>query len=149
MRHDIIQGLIIQLVILLGLLATPASAQNLETAVGVWADEDGDSNIRIAPCGSGFCGQIVWLRNPRTSDGQAKTDVRNPDKSLRTRPLLGMTIIAGLRPDNNRKRLKGRVYNAKDGNVYDIYLKPRGAKMKVKGCVIGFLCGTQTWTRVR
>ncbi len=140
---------LISLVLLIGAPAATAIAQNLQTAMGVWADEDGDSNIQIGPCGARLCGQIVWLKRPNNANGQPKTDIHNPNSSLRGRPLIGLTIIAGLRPDSRRKSLKGRVYNANDGKVYDIYLKPRGAIMRVKGCVIGFLCDTQTWTRVR
>ncbi|MEM7429846.1 MAG: DUF2147 domain-containing protein [Pseudomonadota bacterium] len=148
-QHRQFYAMALAAAVFVGTANTPLSAQDLNTALGVWADEDGDSNIRIAPCGANFCGQIVWLKSPKTADGQPKTDVMNPDKSLRSRPLLGMTIIAGLRPDRKRKRLKGRVYNANDGQIYDIYLKPRGMKMRVKGCFIGILCGSQTWTRVR
>ena len=125
------------------------SAQGLNGALGVWADEDGVSHIQIAPCGQVLCGQIVWLRAPAHPDGRLKTDDKNPNKSLRSRPLLGLTIISGLRPDRKRKRLKGRVYNAKDGNTYDVYLQPRGTQMNVQGCFFGILCGSQVWTRVR
>jgi hypothetical protein len=46
-------------------------------------------------------------------------------------------------------QLKGMVYNAENGKVYDVYLDPNGATMGVEGCFAMFLCGSQTWTRVR
>ena len=129
--------------------ATSVAAQGLDGALGVWADEDGISHIRIAPCGQRLCGHIIWLEAPNHSDGRPKTDDKNPDKTLRKRPLLGLTILSGLRPDRKRSKLKGRVYNAQDGNTYDVYLHPRGSRMKVEGCFFGILCGSQVWTRVR
>ncbi len=136
------------------LAAGPAHGQTslvplAQQAQGVWADENGDSNIRIEPCDTGLCGRVIWLKHPNDKSGQPKTDLKNPDQSLRARPLLGLTIIAGLKLDQNATSLKGRVYNADDGKVYDLYLSPKGATMKVKGCLFGVLCDTQIWTRVR
>ncbi len=127
----------------------PASAQLAQRALGVWADEDGKSNIEIAPCGKSLCGQVVWLKDPNDDSGRPKTDANNPEKSLRSRPLLGLTIIEGLKPNRDRTRLKGRVYNAGDGKVYVLYLEPQGQTMSVVGCVLVILCGSQTWTRVQ
>ncbi|MEM1200631.1 MAG: DUF2147 domain-containing protein, partial [Pseudomonadota bacterium] len=134
-----------------GLVAGPAYGQTslvpiAQQAQGVWADENGDSNIRIEPCSSGLCGRVIWLKNPNDDTGRPKTDSKNPDETLRTRPLLGLTIIAGLKLDQNAASLKGRVYNADDGKIYDLYLSPKGKTMKVKGCIFSVLCDTQIWT---
>ena len=68
---------------------------------------------------------------------------------MRSRPLLGLEIISGLKFDTAKASLKGKVYNADDGKVYDLYLKPAGKTMEVEGCLLQILCDTQTWTRVR
>ena len=125
-----------------------ASAQPAQLALGVWADEDGKSNIEISNCGGTLCGRVVWLREPYNQNGQPKTDINNPDARQRNRPLIGMTIISGLQPDDD-EQLKGQVYNAEDGKVYDLYLKPERATMEVEGCFAIILCGSQTWTRVQ
>ncbi len=136
---------------LAGLMAAAqaVSAQPAKVAMGVWADEDGKSNIEIAECGGYLCGRIVWLKEPVDGNGLPKTDVNNPDAAERSKPILGMTIIKGLRPDEANELLKGQVYNAEDGKVYDLYLKPQLATMEVEGCFALFLCGSQTWTRVK
>lgn len=140
--------------LLAGALISPVLAQTsllplAQQALGVWADENGDSNIRIAPCGDALCGNVVWLKHPNTPSGRPKTDDKNPDESLRSRPLLGLRIIAGLKFDAKNSSLTGKVYNADDGKVYDLYLKPSGKTMHVEGCLLRVLCDTQTWTRVR
>jgi hypothetical protein len=44
---------------------------------------------------------------------------------------------------------EGQVYNAKDGQLYSSTIKPVGAdQLEIQGCVLGFLCGGETWTRV-
>lgn len=43
---------------------------------------------------------------------------------------------------------EGKVYNAKNGKTYDAKIKPIGQdRLDIKGCVLGFLCGGETWTR--
>ncbi len=44
---------------------------------------------------------------------------------------------------------EGQVYNAKDGKFYSSTIKPVGSdQLEIQGCVLGFLCGGETWTRV-
>ncbi len=145
---------ILSLALLAGVPLAEAQGQTsllpmAQQAIGVWADENGDSNIRIAPCGNALCGNVVWLKDPNDETGRPKTDLYNPDEKLRTRTLLGLKIIAGLKFDQNNASLKGKVYNADNGKVYDLYLKPSGKTMRVEGCLLRVLCDTQTWTRVR
>ena len=134
---------------LLMVLPQSAQAAATQTAQGIWADQDGKSNIEIGACGNALCGRIVWLAEPLDQGGQPKTDVNNPEPARRSQPIMGMTIIKGLKPYEGDAQLKGVVYNAEDGKVYDIYLEPNGATMAVEGCFAMFLCGSQTWTRVK
>ena len=125
------------------------AAPAMQSALGVWADEEGKSNIEIAPCGQFLCGRIVWLAEPTDSNGQQKRDINNPDPAMRAQPIMGLTILKGLQPYEGDEQLKGLVYNAENGKVYDIYLDPGGSTMSVEGCFAMFLCGSQTWTRVK
>src|SRR5262249_54205112 len=44
---------------------------------------------------------------------------------------------------------EGQVYNAKDGQTYASTITPHGTdQLEIQGCVLGFLCGGETWTRV-
>ena len=44
---------------------------------------------------------------------------------------------------------EGEVYNANDGKTYSSTIKPIGSdKLEIQGCVLGFLCGGETWTRI-
>jgi hypothetical protein len=44
---------------------------------------------------------------------------------------------------------QGQVYNAKDGQFYSSTIRPIGPdQLEIQGCVLGFLCGGETWTRV-
>ena len=127
----------------------PALAQLREAALGVWADEEGEAWIEIAPCQDKLCGRIVWLREPLDETGQPHTDKNNPEPALQSRPILGLMIMAGLQPNAGRTYLEGQVYNSQNGKIYDVYLTPRGQTMDVEGCLMKYVCLTQTWTRVK
>ncbi len=44
---------------------------------------------------------------------------------------------------------EGQVYNAKDGQTYSATIMPlSNDQLEVQGCLLGFLCGGETWTRV-
>jgi hypothetical protein len=43
----------------------------------------------------------------------------------------------------------GEVYNAKNGKLYKSSIKLASPdQLEIEGCVLGFLCGGETWTRV-
>ena len=118
-------------------------------ALGVWAEGDGGAHIEIAPCGDKLCGRIVWLKQPVDENGRPLMDKNNPNPTLRTRPILGLLIMGGLQPNDGNTFLQGQVYNSENGKVYDVYLTPEGQTMEVEGCLMKYLCLSQTWTRIR
>ena len=62
---------------------------------------------------------------------------------------LGMAILLDMKKKSGADEWAGQVYNAKDGKLYEstITLKSPN-KLEIEGCVLGFLCGGETWTRV-
>ena len=92
-----------------------------DPAEGVWLVQDQDAKVRIGPCpgqAGQLCGEIVWLRAPTGADGRPKTDARNPDASLRNRPLIGLTMIRGFRPAGPGRWEGGKIYDPKSGKTY-------------------------------
>jgi uncharacterized protein (DUF2147 family) len=117
---------------------------------GVWRTEPGTSRIRIADCGGALCGTIVWLKDPNDAETQKpRLDKVNADSSKRGRPLMGVTIVIGMKPAGADK-WSGQVYNAEDGKTYTGSVTMLGANaLKLEGCALGgLLCKAQTWTRV-
>jgi len=119
--------------------------------LGTWYTEGNESQVRITKCGDALCGALVWLKVPNDpATGKPKTDKENADASKRKRPLLGVQIVLGMKPDGTPNQWKGEVYNAKDGNTYTGYFTVTGANTaELKGCAMGFICKTQTWTRAK
>ena len=60
-----------------------------------------------------------------------------------------MPILLDMKRKPGTEQWEGQVYNAKDGQTYSSTIKPADANhLEIQGCVLGFLCGGETWTRV-
>ena len=60
-----------------------------------------------------------------------------------------MPILIDMKKSRGADQWEGQVYNAKDGQSYSATIRPIGPdQLEIKGCVLGFLCGGETWTRV-
>ena len=111
---------------------------------GDWKVADGVANIRVAECNGSMWGAVSWEKNP------GGRDKNNPDASKQNRPTLGMPILIDMKKKAGvADQWEGEVYNAKDGKLYSSTIKPVGSdQLEIQGCVLGFLCGGETWTRV-
>jgi uncharacterized protein (DUF2147 family) len=110
---------------------------------GDWRVADGEANIRVAQCNGNMWGVVAWEKD---AGGR---DVNNPDVSKKSRPFLGMPILLDMKKKPGVDQWEGQVYNAKDGQIYGATITPTGADhMEIRGCLLGFLCGGETWTRV-
>jgi hypothetical protein len=104
---------------------------------------DGVANIRVAQCNGNMWGVVAWEKTP------GGRDKNNPDVSKQSRPTLGMPILIDMKKKAGVDQWEGQVYNAKDGQLYSSTIKPVGTdQLEIQGCVLGFLCGGETWTRV-
>jgi uncharacterized protein (DUF2147 family) len=133
--------------VLAGLLAliimVAPEAFSQSGVLGDWQTEGGRSVVRIAPCGEAVCGTILSVA-PRP-DGTEPLDARNPDKALRSRSMVGVQILSGLRA-RAKSWSGGQIYNPADGKTYSarMALKKPGV-LSVKGCVL-MVCREQVWT---
>jgi uncharacterized protein (DUF2147 family) len=110
---------------------------------GDWRVADGVANIRVAECNGSMWGVVAWEKVP------GGHDKNNPDVSKQNRPTLGMPILLDMKKKPSADEWEGQVYNAKDGQSYSSTIKPAGPdQLEIQGCVLGFLCGGETWTRV-
>jgi uncharacterized protein (DUF2147 family) len=131
-----------------GLVLAAGLASGLAPALaadptGDWRVADGVANIRVAECNGNMWGAVAWEKVPGGHDSH------NPDVSKQNRPTLGMPILIEMKKKADAEQWEGQVYNAKDGQLYSSTIKPVGAdQLEIQGCVLGFLCGGETWTRV-
>lgn len=111
---------------------------------GDWRTEDGSAVVRIGDCGATLCGRITRVLNP----GAPPNDANNPNRALRSRPLVGIPVLSGF-ARNASGDLQGTAYDPKSGRSYRSYLSLNdNGTLRVTGCVT-FICRSQTWRRAR
>ena len=115
---------------------------------GIWAKDDGSARVEIKKCGRGLCSEVVWLRNPKDSQGKPLHDARNENPSLRDRPIIGLPLFSNMRLTEPNTWV-GNVYNPVEGHIYTdvkVTLVSR-QQIVLRGCKTWLLCGEKTWTR--
>jgi uncharacterized protein (DUF2147 family) len=134
---------IMRTVIFFGVFSAMTTASALAAdPTGDWRVADGVAHIRVAECNGSMWGAVIWEKEPGV-------DEHNPDVSKRSRPTLGMPILINMKKKPGVDQWQGEVYNANDGKTYSSTIKPIGSdKLEIQGCVLGFLCGGETWTRI-
>ena len=135
--------MIVRTIVCSGVILTTGIAAALAAdPTGDWKVADGVANIRVAQCNGNMWGVVSWEKVP------GGKDKNNPDAAKQSRPTLGMPILIDMKKKAGVDAWEGQVYNAKDGQLYSSTIKPVGTdQLEIQGCVLGFLCGGETWTR--
>jgi uncharacterized protein (DUF2147 family) len=138
-------------ILLLGLFFSvySASAQVENAILGTWYNTEKTAKVDIIKNGSEFLGKISWLQTP-TVDGKPATDKQNSDPKLRTRPLMGMTILNGLKYSGEYWK-SGQIYDPNTGKTYSCELKLKSPEiLEVKGYLgFSFVGRTVEWTKAK
>ena len=129
--------------VMLASLATYA-----QDVVGKWKLEDGTAIVEVYKQGDAFNGKIVWLQNPTEADGTPAKDDNNPDAKLRSRQLIGLNMLSGLKKTGTEYS-GGSIYDPGNGKTYNCSMKVEGDILKVRGSLDkrGLLGRTMDWFR--
>ncbi|MEP7168003.1 MAG: DUF2147 domain-containing protein [Bacteroidota bacterium] len=117
---------------------------------GTWLVQDGSAKVKIEKTGEKFMGKIVWLKDPNESDGKAKLDKKNPDKSLQGRPVLGLPLLKDFVYDEDNVWTEGKIYDPDEGKTYSCKITmTNNQSIEVRGYVgISLFGRTEIWKRV-
>ena len=131
--------------------AVPAAptAREMGAPHGLWLVEDGSAIIELTACDEAICGQIYWSKDLEAAQPGEFRDTLNPHAELRSRPICGLPILTGLRPEGPNAWGGGMVYNPEDGQTYgaEMRLDSKG-RLRFRGYLALPLFGdTQIWTR--
>jgi uncharacterized protein (DUF2147 family) len=137
--------------LLFALFAAASIGAQSQTPFGVWLHANKRIRVAIAPCGDRLCGKIVWFRWPNDAQGLPLVDLKNPNPMLRKRPLLGLTVLRGLRHTGENVWTEGRIYNPDDGVDYSaqMSIQEDGTLRACAYVLLPALGETLIWTRVR
>ena len=102
---------------------------------GAW-NIDGLATVQIFRCADAFCGRVLGL-TPHEATNRPYLDRHNQDKTQRARPLCGVTIMGGLRPNGANQWTGGWFYNPNDGVTYKLSAKLTSPDILVARVFVG------------
>lgn len=101
------------------------------------------------PLGAAFAQTTPSVVGKWKADGTPAKDLNNPDKSLRSRQIIGLNMLSGLKKSGNEYK-EGKIYDPGNGKTYNCSMKLEGNVLKVRGSLDkrGLLGRTMDWFRV-
>jgi uncharacterized protein (DUF2147 family) len=128
--------------------ATVARATDAASPIGFW--KGADATFEMFESEGKLSAKIVALHDPKTSEGQEKTDIHNPDPTKRKHPIIGLVFISGFTKTSGTRWENGMVYDPKSGKTYSCLMDLQGPDtIKVRGFVgIAVFGRDYIWTRV-
>ncbi len=138
------------------LLISSAMAADGDRILGLWNTAEKDCKIEILKYGDKYFGKIAWLKEPlypaddeMGMAGRPIVDRQNPNRDLRSRPLVGLQLMEGFVYVGNNVWEKGTIYSPKTGKTYKCKMTLVAPDhLEVRGFIgIPLLGGTSIWTR--
>lgn len=127
-----------------------ANAQNADAILGKWINPSGEGQVQIYKKGSKYFGKLMWMKFPNEADGKPKLDSQNPDKTLKSRPKLGIELLKDFVYDGENVYEDGTIYDPKNGKTYSCKMTLNGDNLKIRGYIgISLLGRSEIWKRVK
>ncbi|MBS1509883.1 MAG: DUF2147 domain-containing protein [Bacteroidetes bacterium] len=125
---------------------TNVKAQTGENAItGKWESDKKDVRLEFFKSGNEYQARLLWGNQIVESDGKtSKKDTKNPDKNLRSRDIIGIISVTGLRWDDT-EYTGGKIYNPPSGDTYKCKVWIKDGKLNLRG-YLGFSLFGQTAT---
>ena len=130
-------------------LMMPLAAAFAQDVIGKWKLDDGSAVVEVYKSGDAYNGKIVWLAEPTEADGSPAVDNNNPDKALRSRQLIGLNMLSGLKATGKNEYSGGKIYDPGNGKTYNCSMTVQGDVLTVRGSLDkkGLIGRTMDWFR--
>lgn len=141
--------------LLCGYAAVAVAEASSDSVLGTWVTEGGKSRVEIAKDKAGrYVGKITWLKEPDYPEdhpeeidrGKPKHDRFNPDKSKRSQPIIGLTVLKDFKYDGDGVWSGGTIYDPENGKTYKCKMTLEGKTLHVRGFIgISLIGRTTDW----
>jgi uncharacterized protein (DUF2147 family) len=102
-----------------------------DEVLGTWLRDNGEEQVKFAPCGYVICGDIVWLK---------------PGSHLNAK--VGKRLFFDMRR-SGAGSWTGKAASSDTGSVYSGRLSVAGSTLTTSGCIAGgLICKSASWTRL-
>lgn len=138
------------LLLFLVLCKLSSFAQNKDAVLGKWLSASSEGQIEIYKRSDKYFGKLSWIKEPNDEKGKPKLDQKNPNASLRNKPLLGLEILKEFVFEGG-KWTDGTIYDPQTGKTYSciLSLKENG-QLNIRGYIgISLIGRSESWRRVK
>lgn len=124
--------------------AAAAATPQASSLTGDWTTPN-HSVVRVFACdGEHLCARVVTV-GPKD---KPQNDANNPDSSLRSRGICGLTIGTAFTPEGAQQAKNGKIYDPESGKTYSATMQTSGDQLNLRGFIGFSLLGrTETWQR--
>lgn len=125
-------------------------SQNKDAILGQWINASGEAHIEIFKKNEKYFGKIVWLKSPKDEKGANKTDFKNPDPDLKSKPIMGLELLRDFVYEDG-KWTDGKIYDPKSGKTYSCNITEKSnGQLNIRGYIgISLIGRTEVWKRFK
>ncbi len=138
----------------LSIIALNTRAQNRQDAIlGKWESVEKNLIVEVYKQNGAFKARILWFHDDddTITPIDERLDIKNPDKSLRSRKIVGLDVLSGLVYNFKQGRwVNGKIYDSSSGKTWSatVWLTDINTLMVRGYYVFRFLGKTLTFTRM-
>ena len=132
-------------------IGVAAQAEDRAAVLGRWAAED--SIIEVKEDAGTLHATIVAVLDPLYKDGEdgpvgtPRVDLKNPDATLRSRPLVGLDLLSAY--EFKKNKWQGNLYDPESGKTYKSNMTVDDGKLQMRGYIGTPMLGrTEEWEPV-
>ena len=138
------------LILLFLVISVFTFSQTNADLVGQWYNAEDNIVVTLFEDRQMVSGKVTWMKYPNDENGNPKTDLLNPDESLRNRESVGMIMMSSFAHIAGNVWDNGELYDPKKGKTYTgiITLKDENT-LNLRGYIGLSFIGrySSTWTR--
>ena len=138
------------LILLFLVISVFTFSQTNADLVGQWYNAEDNIVVTLFEDRQMVSGKVTWMKFPNDENGNPKTDLLNPDESLRNRESVGMIMMSSFAHIAGNVWDNGKLYDPKKGKTYTgiITLKDENT-LNLRGYIGLSFIGrySSTWTR--
>jgi uncharacterized protein (DUF2147 family) len=115
---------------------------------GLWYNAEKTSKLQFYKKGDKLYAKIVWMKEPN-KNGKAKIDDLNPKDNLKSRALMGLTVLENLVKSSDKVWDDGSIYDPLNGKTYSCKITIENDNLlSLRGYIgISIIGRSSAWTR--
>lgn len=121
---------------------------NPNAIVGTWESDQKDVRMEFFTDGNSVNAKLLWGNKIVEADNvTSKKDAKNPDPNLRSRNIVGIVSLTGLKWDG-KEYTDGKIYDPPSGKTYNCKAWMENDKLQLRGFLGFSMMGrTVSWHR--